>query len=254
MRYSYIIKEMEDINMKGSEKQIKWASEIMDNALAAIESIKNTRKHYDDVDGRRNSDLYDITWEAIEAVEAEYTKAFQEVEDAGIVIDNRDRLTGAAIRDHARDWMRFHGSEISKSEEKTMTRETLIERVRSANGAYNWLVIHDHLDKADTAIDTVMDNLANPFPYPMLGKSVVDDDDTVTSTAEHLGGIVADTVAASLDRTDALTLLRVLQVSRDLTICDGVTMTETDLLWRWSRTHEGEKAISAGDYQSMLEI
>ena len=135
-----------------------------------------------------------------------------------------------------------------------MTRETLIERVRSANGAYNWLVIHDHLDKADTAIDTVMDNLANPFQYPMLGKSVVDDDDTVTSTAEHLGGIVADTVAASLDRAGALTLLRVLQVARALTICDGVTMTEADLLWRWNRTHDGEKALSMGEYTNLLEI
>ena len=135
-----------------------------------------------------------------------------------------------------------------------MTRETLIERVRSANGAYNWLVIHDQLDKADTAIDTVMDNLANPFQYPMLGKSVVDDDGTVTSTAEHLGGIVADTVAASLDRTGALTLLRVLQVSRDLTICDGVTMTEADLLWRWNRTHEGEKSLNMGEYTNLLEI
>ena len=135
-----------------------------------------------------------------------------------------------------------------------MTRETLIERVRSANGAYNWLVIHDHLDKADTAIDTVMDNLANPFQYPMLGKSVVDDDDTVTSTAEHLGGIVADTVAASLDRAGALTLLRVLQVARALTICDGVTMTEADLLWRWNRTHETEKALNTSEYKNLLEI
>ena len=110
MCYSYIIKEMENINMKGSEKQVKWASEIVNNALAAIESMKITRKHYDDIDGRRNSDLYDITWEAIEAVEAEYTEAFRQIEDASVVIDNRDRLTSAAIRNHARDWMRFNGN------------------------------------------------------------------------------------------------------------------------------------------------
>ena len=135
-----------------------------------------------------------------------------------------------------------------------MTREALIDRVCSANGAYNWLVIHDNLDKADAAIDTVMDNLVNPFQCPMLGKFAVDDDDTVTSTAEHLGGIVADTVAESVDRTGALTLLRVLQVSRALTICDGVTMTETDLLWRWNRTHEGEKSLNMGEYTNLLEI
>ena len=135
-----------------------------------------------------------------------------------------------------------------------MTRETLIDRVRSANGAYNWLVIHDHLDKADTAIDTVMDNLANPISLPIFRAAAADDDGTVTSTAEHLGGIVADTVAASLDRTSALTLLRVLQVSRALTICDGVTMTEADLLWRWNRTHEGEKSLNTGEYTKLLGI
>ena len=96
--------------MKGSEKQIKWAIEILNNALAAIESMKITRKHYDDIDGRRNSNLYDITWEAIEAVEAEYTEAFRQIEDASIVINNRDRLTSTAIRNHARDWMRFNAN------------------------------------------------------------------------------------------------------------------------------------------------
>ena len=135
-----------------------------------------------------------------------------------------------------------------------MTRETLIDLVREANGAYNWLVINGHLDDAEKAINNVMDFLANPADLPMFRAAAADDDDTVTSTAEHLGGIVADTVAASLDRAGALTLLRVLQVSRDLTICDGVTMTEADLLWRWNRTHEGEKSLNMGEYTNLLEI
>lgn len=134
-----------------------------------------------------------------------------------------------------------------------MTRETLIERVREANGAYNWLVLNGYLDKASKAIDTVMDNLANPIPYPLFIAAAADDDGTVTSTAEHLSNIVAETFAASLDRASALTLLRVLQVSRSLTICDGVTMNEVDFLWRWNRAHEGEKSLNASEYKNLLE-
>lgn len=94
--------------MKGSEKQVKWAMEIMAGALDTINNMKALRKRYDDLDGRRNSNLYKLTWEAIEAVEAEYKAAFESVEDASMVIDARHQLTSEAIARHAEDWMRAH--------------------------------------------------------------------------------------------------------------------------------------------------
>lgn len=96
--------------MVGSKKQIKWAEDIKAGAFAAVKSMKETRRNYDELDGKRNSNLYDITWEAIEAVEAELLLMFNDpgMNDlpASALIDKRDMFTEGAIRKHARDWMR----------------------------------------------------------------------------------------------------------------------------------------------------
>ena len=94
--------------MRGSERQIKWAEDIKAQALDTIRSMRETRKHYDDLDGKPNSNLYDITYEAIDAIEAELMLGFDRIEDASVIIDNRDRLTADAIRNQARKWMRYN--------------------------------------------------------------------------------------------------------------------------------------------------
>lgn len=87
--------------MQGSEKQIKWAEDIKAGAFAEIEAMKRNRQRFDDAEGKRNNNLYPVTWEAIETVEIDLKKTFAVIDKAADLIDKRHYFTSGKIRQMA---------------------------------------------------------------------------------------------------------------------------------------------------------
>lgn len=90
-----LIPGRKESKMKGSEKQIKWATEILEEAEAALNSML---KSYEDLkatgerigDPNLVSDTSEYIPEDVEAVREVLRKA---PESASAIIDNRKRLT-----------------------------------------------------------------------------------------------------------------------------------------------------------------
>lgn len=86
--------------MKGTEKQIKWAEDIKEQAIAAAGCIvRNAEK------AEANNipkDVYYISVEVARDIEQMVIAGFDQMDSAAAIIDIRDRFTQSALEKMAR--------------------------------------------------------------------------------------------------------------------------------------------------------
>lgn len=93
--------------MKGSEKQIKWAEDIINGAYHVLDWCDYQRE--------TNSRFYVVqdgdylSAEATEALRAEFATAFEKCDYAGMIIDKRDYFSRQSIIKRGRTWMHKNG-------------------------------------------------------------------------------------------------------------------------------------------------
>lgn len=91
--------------MKGSEKQIKWAQDIINGAFRTLDWCEE----------QHGKKTYQITCheylskEAIAALRKEYTECLEKVDDAARIIEKRDMFSTSKVIDHGREWMWHKG-------------------------------------------------------------------------------------------------------------------------------------------------
>ncbi len=77
--------------MKGSEKQIKWAEDIkkgaMDTLTNNLERMKNSG----------HEEYYKITIQVFEELKKELEECFEKVDDAKVIIENRNKFASDTI-------------------------------------------------------------------------------------------------------------------------------------------------------------
>lgn len=129
-----------------------------------------------------------------------------------------------------------------------MTKQELIDKVREANGAYNWLVLHDRISEAIAVIDRHLEDSPLPFLPAQSDAQLVD------SAAGVLSGVVSQAFCAALSKDDAISLLRILAASDGVfSVCDGVELNDSTLRHAWNAAHADDK-IYAGDYSVTFDI
>lgn len=93
--------------MKGSEKQIKWAQDIINDAMSAFDNMENDYQKLDNYgDPKLAYDTLKYHLGDIEAVKAELMAVLDTVDDAGKIIELRQHMTFEAlekrVKTHAR--------------------------------------------------------------------------------------------------------------------------------------------------------
>lgn len=95
-------------DMKGTEKQIKWAEDIKAEAIANLDNLINYAKRMESFGDMMKSATNYYTSEAAEIVKQYILNAFEKIDDAKYYIDNRAKLTYNAFERVAADETR-HG-------------------------------------------------------------------------------------------------------------------------------------------------
>ena len=91
--------------MKGSEKQIKWAQDIINGVFRTLDWCEE----------QHGKKTYQITCheylskEAIEVLRKEYKNAFERCDDAARIIEKRDSFCSEKVIDYGRAWMWCNG-------------------------------------------------------------------------------------------------------------------------------------------------
>ena len=76
--------------MKGSEKQIKWAEDIIEKAMTSFDDMI---KNYDKFQANGVADVLGYSKKAVEAAKADMKAVFAQVDKASDIIDIRNKLT-----------------------------------------------------------------------------------------------------------------------------------------------------------------
>jgi len=102
--------------MKGTEKQLKWAEEIRNNAEKALERLAGINADFEKkgIYNAWKTDFMAVSNESINAIQAEIQKAFNDERiNAGMIINARNKFTFQGIREQCLEWMRFNGQKKS---------------------------------------------------------------------------------------------------------------------------------------------
>ena len=87
--------------LEGSEKQVKWAEQIREDALGVID--RQIKWYKDEMPNRpHDKDFMQASLESYKEIKKSITDTFSKTKEASKIIDNRSKFSPARIQDIAR--------------------------------------------------------------------------------------------------------------------------------------------------------